>query len=204
MSVLPVEFYQYEPTRVAQALLGKRLVRRSREGMTAGRIVEVEAYLSDRDPACHASRGPTRSNAAMFGPAGRAYVYPIHSRYCLNAVTQQRGVASAVLIRAIEPIEGVDLMQRRRGTTKLVELARGPGRLCQALDIDRRLDHWHLTRGDRLWIDDSLAVPEGWAVARSVRIGVTSGQAMPLRYYVIDSPYVSGTRQLNASGQRVF
>jgi DNA-3-methyladenine glycosylase len=196
MSVLSSDFYQRDTTRVAQDLLGKRLVRRTREGTTAGRIVEVEAYLPDNDPACHAARGHKRTNAAMFGPAGRAYVYPIHSRYCFNTVTQPRGRACAVLIRAVEPIEGIALMQQRRGCTALVDLARGPARLCQALAIDRRLDHWDLTRGHRLWIDDDYA-PTPWNVGISVRIGVTSGQQMPLRYYFIDCQFVSGPRGLN-------
>ena len=178
MPVLTSEFYRRDTTRVAQDLLGKRLVRRTREGTSSGRIVEVEAYLPEDDPACHGARGRTRTNAAMFGPAGRAYVYPIHSRYCFNTVTQPSGQGCAVLIRAIEPLEGIGLMQQRRGCTALADLARGPARLCQALAIDRRLDHWDLTRGHRLWIDDRCDCCD-WMAGISVRIGVTSGQHLP-------------------------
>ena len=96
----------------------------TREGVTSGRIVEVEAYLAQQDSACHASRGATRGNRAMFGPPGRAYVYPIHSRYCFNVVTQAPGIPSAVLIRALEPLDGLPLMERRRRRQKPLELAR--------------------------------------------------------------------------------
>ena len=192
--MLTPEFYGRDTTCVARDLLGKLLVRSSREGVTSGRIVEVEAYLHEDDPACHAARGCTPSNRAMFGPPGRAYVYPIHSRYCLNAVTMERGVASAVLIRAVEPLEGVALMQRRRQRESLFELARGPARLCEAFAVDRRLDHWDLTRGQRLWIcqgpDARLHDEE---IGQSVRIGVTAAHHLPLRYFVKRSPYVSGS-----------
>jgi DNA-3-methyladenine glycosylase len=193
--VLPTEFYCRDTARVAHDLLGKLLVRCSREGVTSGRIVEVEAYLPEGDPASHAARGCTRSNRAMFGPPGRAYVYPIHSRHCLNAVTRERGVACAVLIRAVEPVDGIALMQRRRNRESLLEVARGPARLCEAFAVDRRLDHWDLTRGKRLWICEAsgagLCDDE---IGQSVRIGVTSAHHLPLRYFVQGNPYVSGSR----------
>src|ERR1700733_2410329 len=101
--VLSREFYEREPVMVARELLGKRLLRETSAGLCGGRIVETQAYLSSRDSACPAARGQTRRNAAMFGPPGHAYVYMIHSRWCLNAVTEPAGVPSAILIRAIEP-----------------------------------------------------------------------------------------------------
>src|SRR2546421_7080981 len=106
---LPREFYLRDPVMVARELIGKRLVRETSAGVCGGRIVEVEAYLSCRDPACHASRGMTNRNAAMFGPAGHAYVYMIHSRWCLNAVTEPAGGARGILIPAIRPPGGVEL-----------------------------------------------------------------------------------------------
>src|SRR5438477_10445994 len=114
--VLGRDFYLRDPVVVARELIGKRLFRETSAGICGGRIVEVEAYLSSRDPACHASRGMTRRNASMFGPPGRAYVYMIHSRWCLNAVTEPQGVPSAILFRAIEPLIGIDLMHQRRRT----------------------------------------------------------------------------------------
>jgi DNA-3-methyladenine glycosylase len=196
MHPLPPSFYQRQTVDVARALLGKTLARRTLEGICGGMIVEVEAYLFVEDPACHAARGRTRSNRAMFGPAGRAYVYPIHSRYCLNAVTETRGVGAAVLIRALEPAFGVELMQRRRRREKLLDLTRGPGRLCEALAIDRRLDHWNLTVAQRLWITDEpprRVPPE--AIGVSFRVGISSGRDLPLRFFIAGNRFVSGPRQ---------
>jgi DNA-3-methyladenine glycosylase len=200
MAILQRDFYERDPIEVARQLLGKRLMRRGRSGLMSGWIVEVEAYLAEGDSACHAARGRTRSNAAMFGRAGLAYVYPIHSRYCFNVVTQRRGCASAVLVRAVRPLDGIRLMQRRRGSTATGDLARGPARLCEAFEIDRRLDHWDLTWGRRLWIEDhGTARPVTDAVGASTRIGVTSAQDQLLRFYFVDCPYVSGSRRRNAS-----
>jgi DNA-3-methyladenine glycosylase len=188
-------FYNRPVTLVTPELLGRRLVHESAAGTTVGRIVEVEAYLAAGDSACHSARGQTRRNATMFGPPGHAYVYAIHSRWCLNAVTEPQGVASAVLIRAVEPLEGIDLMRERRQREALVDLARGPGRLCQAFGIDRALDGWDLTQGDRLWI---AATPKRLAksevVGISPRIGVTSAHDMPLRFFIAGSRWVSGRR----------
>jgi DNA-3-methyladenine glycosylase len=131
----------------------------------------------------------------MFGPPGCAYVYPIHSRYCLNAVTLETGVASAVLIRAVEPLHGIALMQRRRGCLAVRNLARGPARLCEAFAVDRRLDRWNLARGQRLWIVDDPATrlrPE--EIGQSVRIGVTAAHDLPLRFFWRHCPFVSGPR----------
>ncbi len=193
-------FYDRDTVLVAQQLLGKRLVRRDRAGLTAGCIVEVEAYLHEGDPACHAARGRTPSNAAMFGRAGLAYVYPIHSRWCFNVVTRHAGCACAVLVRAIEPGAGISLMQRRRGTQALRDLARGPARLCEALGIDRSLDHWDLTRGHRLWIEEqSVENARYETIGVTARIGVTSAQDKPWRFFYVDCPYVSGTGKFNAA-----
>ncbi len=194
--VLPREFYCRDTVAVARDLLGTLLVRRSRQGTTSGWIVEVEAYLPEGDSACHASRGRTPSNRAMFGPPGRAYVYPIHSRYCLNTVTMQRGWASAVLIRAVEPVHGMELMRRRRRREASRELARGPAKLCEAFAVDRRLDHWDLTRGTRLWISPWPGGPRpAGDIAESARIGVTSAQDLPLRYFLKGNLFVSGSRR---------
>src|SRR6478736_5029333 len=148
------EFYAREPAVVARELLGKYLLRETSAGLCGGRIVEAEAYLSRRDPACHASRGMTRRTAVMFGEPGFAYVYMIHHRWCLNVVTEPAGVASAVLIRAIEPLFGLELMHQRRRTDIVRDLARGPARLCEALAVDRTYNGWDLTSGRELWVAD--------------------------------------------------
>jgi DNA-3-methyladenine glycosylase len=190
---LPRSFYAGDPVAVARSLLGQLLLRRTEEGVSGGRIVETEAYLAERDPACHAARGRTRKNASMFGPPGHAYVYPIHARYCFNVVTEPEEIASAVLIRAIEPLAGVEAMQRRRGRQSLRDLASGPAKLCEALAIDRRLDGWDLTLGEQLWIAADEERP-AFRIAQSPRIGVTSAHDLPLRFFVVGSPLVSGRR----------
>lgn len=177
--------------QVARDLLGKRLVRATAGNLTAGRIAEVEAYLARDDPANHAYRGRTQRNAAMFGPPGHAYVYAIHARFCLNVVTEPAGVPSAVLIRAVEPLEGLELMQDRRRTTAPLNLARGPARLCEAFAIDRTLNGWDLTRAERLWIDTLAPAPEPVEIATATRIGVTSAKDLPLRFFTAGCPFVS-------------
>jgi DNA-3-methyladenine glycosylase len=195
-------FYARDPAVVAHDLLGKHLVRDIGGERSIGRIVEVEAYLSSRDPACHANRGMTRRNATMFGPAGHAYVYMIHARWCLNAVTEEIGLGSAVLIRAIEPLVGVEEMLARRGVNRLLDIARGPARLCQALDVTKHFDGWDLTQGRELWIaeaDASLSnITNGQPlrIARSPRIGISSARHRLLRYFLAGCPFVSGKRQI--------
>src|SRR5262245_12192291 len=193
IQVLGREFYLRDPAVVARELVGKRLWRQTSAGLCGGRIVEVEAYLSRRDPACHASRGMTRRNASMFGPPGHAYVYMIHHRWCLNAVTEPAGVPSAVLIRAIEPLAGLELMHQRRRTDIVRDLARGPARLCEALAVDRTYDGWDLTAGRELWItEDPDTNRRPLRVARSGRIGISSAQRRLLRFYLADNRFVSG------------
>lgn len=198
---LPRAFYDRDVVEVARELLGRYLLRSHEDGLVGGRIVEVEAYLGRDDPANHAYRGPTRRNASMFGPPGCAYVYAIHSRWCLNAVTEPPGVPSAVLIRAVEPLVGLVLMQRRRRTRAgparhaawppTRDLARGPARLCEAFAIDRTFDGWALTRGEQLWIAPGDPGAARFEIATSGRIGVTSAHDAPLRFYIADSPLVS-------------
>ncbi len=192
MFPLPKDFYNRDPIVVARELLGKLLVRRTRDGLCTGRIVETEAYLAQDDEACHASRGPTRWNATMFGPPGRAYVYRIHQVYCLNAVTEPEGTPSAVLIRAIEPLAGVELMRRRAGKDVLHHVARGPGLLCRALSIDGKLEDWDLTKGRRLWIAEHHVAD--CAILVSPRIGVGAAKELPLRFYLKNHVCVSGRR----------
>ena len=178
---LPPDFYNRDSITVARELLGKVLVRRTPEGLCAGRIVETEAYLGKNDAASHAYRGRTNRNAAMFGPPGRAYVYSIHQVFCVNAVTEPEG--TAVLIRAIEPLAGIELMAERRGHVRGCDLTRGPGKLCQALAIDLQLDGWDLTRGSRLWIADHPDA-RGVTISNSPRIGLGKAKDLLLRFFI--------------------
>jgi DNA-3-methyladenine glycosylase len=188
--VLPVE------TRaLARALLGRVLVRETNEGLVAGRIVETEAYLPD-DPACHAYRGRSRRNATLFGPPHRAYVYQIYgTSFCFNLSSEINGEGAGVLIRALEPTEGLDLMRRRRAARGVRDLCRGPGRLCRALAIDRSCDGIDLFIHPALWLADGAG--ERVRARRSPRIGVTRATERRLRFYEAGSPFVSGPARLN-------
>lgn len=188
-------FFERDALEVARDLLGKRLTRMTGGNLTAGRIVEVEAYRAHDDPANHAHRGQTRRNASMFGPPGHAYVYSIHARFCFNVVTEPTGVPSAVLIRAVEPSDGQSLMHARRRTDDPLNLARGPARLCEAFEIDRTLDGHDLVGSDQLWIDTELPATDPGEIVAARRIGVSSAKDLPLRFFYADNPYVSHRRK---------
>ncbi len=188
---LPPDFYNRDSVTVARELLGKMLVRLTPQGLCAGRIVETEAYLGKNDAASHAYRGRTNRNAAMFGPPGRAYVYSVHQVFCVNVVTEPEG--TAVLIRAIEPLAGTELMAERRGRVRGCDLTRGPGKLCQALAIDRKLDGWDLTRGSRLWIADHPDA-RGVTISISPRIGLGKAKDLLLRFLITGNQYASKSR----------
>ncbi len=186
----PLEILAGDTVAAAKALLGAVLLHRTREGVTAGRIVETEAYLRD-DPACHASRGMTARNAAMFGPPGRAYIYRIYGVHlCFNVVTAERKVGEAVLVRALEPLEGIGLMRRRRGIEEPRLLCSGPGRLAEALGLLPEQNGVSLARGDlRLYAPES-----GWhpgAIRAVPRIGITQAADWLLRFYPEGNPFIS-------------
>jgi DNA-3-methyladenine glycosylase len=187
---LPRAFYARPTLEVARDLLGKSLWRRTVEGLAGGVIVEAEAYVAAIDPAAHAFRGKTIRNASMFAAPGTAYVYRsygIHS--CLNVVTEAEGVAAAVLLRAIRPTVGLGLMRARRGARiSDRDLARGPGRLCQALAVDTTDDGVDLLGGD-LWL--SATPGAEFRVATSPRIGITRAADWPWRFVIAGDPYVS-------------
>ncbi len=190
--ILQREFYNRDPVTVARELLGKVLVRETDEGVTAGIIVETEAYLAQGDPANHAFRGKTNRNKSMFGPPGHAYVYRIHRVCCLNAVTETENVPSAVLIRALMPVEGVDLMRKRFGRDELLPVS-GPGKLCKAMAIDLSLDGWDLTLGKQLWIaemNEPFEISES-DISVTSRVGVTAAKDLPLRFFLHRQPFVN-------------
>lgn len=183
--VLPRDFYDRPTLIVAREMLGKMLVHRTDGSTRAGRIVEVEAYVGTEDRASHASRGRTRRTNVMFGPPGFAYVYFVYGmHHCFNAVTEREGFPAAVLVRALQPLAGVE------------HSTSGPGRLCRALGIDRRLDGIDLTRDALLLADDGTHVPES-AVVQAPRVGVGfAGEwaEQPWRFYVRDNVWVSRPR----------
>lgn len=196
-SVVPVGrgFYMREPEEVARALLGLLLLRRTGPTLVGGVIVETEAYLGPDDPGSHAARGRMEQNAAMWAVGGTAYVYQIYGvHYCLNIVTGPEGVPRAVLIRAVMPTIGIDYMRARRRRHSPQELCSGPAKLCQAMDIDLRLNFADLVSDQRLFIA-SPADPSAHKTRRVItttRIGLPKGRGdtLPLRFYVADEPYV--------------
>jgi DNA-3-methyladenine glycosylase len=184
-----------ETRALARALLGCILVRDSDEGITAGRIVETEAYLP-ADPACHAYGGKSLRNATLFGPPHRAYVYQIYgTSFCFNLSSEPDGEGAGVLVRALEPVEGLELMRKRRATERVRDLCRGPGRLCRAFAIDRTLDGVDLLTHRQLWLASDGEFP--LRVRRGPRIGVTRAAERRLRFYAAGNRYVSGAARLN-------
>lgn len=180
---------------LARHLIGKVLVRELPEGIASGRIVETESYIVG-DAAGHAYRGMTRRNRSLFLEHGHAYVYLAYgSSYMLNVSSEMPGIGAGVLIRALEPLEGIPVMRLNRGVERLRDLARGPGKLAAALRIDGRLDGLDLCREGPLWLghgDHELG-----EIGRSVRIGISRDANRLLRFYLRDSPFVSGPRSLN-------
>ena len=197
---LPREFYLRDAREVARDLLGKELVRESPEGSTSGMIVETEAYLGVIDRASHAFGGRLSSRTAvMYEEGGRAYVYFIYGMYwCLNFTTREQGVPEAVLIRALQPMSGIELMLRRRGSVvkRAATLTNGPGKLCLAMAIDGSLYGEDLC-GDRLFVREQSLLPVG-EVVMSPRVNIDYAQEArhhEWRYYLQDNPYVSKVKR---------
>ena len=181
---------------LAHYLIGKVVVRELPEGRVSGRIVETEAYVIG-DAAGHAYRGMTARNRSLFLEPGHAYVYLAYGvAWMLNVSSEAAGIGAGVLIRALEPLEGMAIMRANRGVDRLRDLARGPGRLCAALRIDRSLDGLDLCQEGPLWLgrDDH----ESGEIGESIRIGISKDADRPLRFYLRGSPFVSGPKALNA------
>jgi DNA-3-methyladenine glycosylase len=176
---------------VARELLGAVLECETPRGLTGGRIVETEAYLGEHDPACHAAAGETDRTRWLYGAPGTAYVYFIYGvHWCFNAVTRPRGLPSAVLVRALEPIVGLELMRVRRPAARSdADLTNGPGKLCAALDIDHRHNGLSLDRPP-LSIRMGDHVPDSHVLV-GPRIGITKAADWPLRWSIAGNPYVS-------------
>jgi DNA-3-methyladenine glycosylase len=194
------EFYNRDPRRVSRELLGKLLVRRESKKVRSARIVEVEAYLGENDPAAHSFAGRTARNAVLFGPPGYAYVYFIYgNHYCLNVSCLPDGVAGGILFRAVEPLAGIEEMARLRNTSinsprDLRKLTSGPGRLAQAFGITRERDNGKdltSTSSDLFITDDGYRVRR---VLTTPRIGLTKAAERPLRYVIAGNAFVSGPK----------
>jgi len=188
---LPRSFYTRGTVTVARALLNKQLVRLNEDDVLIGRIVEVEAYGGRNDPASHAYRGKTPRNMPMFGEPGHAYIYFTYgNHYCLNVTTQPPGVAGAVLIRAVEPLKGSDIMKQLRPGVPEQQLTNGPGKLTQAFAIDKSLNQIDLTKRGSLFIGQPSNEPPV-TVERSPRVGITVGIERLWRFYIESNNYVS-------------
>jgi DNA-3-methyladenine glycosylase len=199
--VLPRSFYSRPTLTVAEELLGKVLVHRTPKGVSAGMIVETEAYIGEDDPACHAAPGPTRRNAPLYGTPGLAYVYLNYGiHYLVNAVTEAEGHPAAVLIRALEPVEGIGLMRKRRAVGSDVadaDLCRGPGNLTRAIGITLADNLCDLASG-RLVIEDRGYAVNG--VSWGPRIGIRVGTERRWRCWVMGHRSVSGRVKLQTDG----
>lgn len=191
---LPVAFYARETEVVARELLGTVLECTVRGTRCRGRIVETEAYTGEDDLACHAAAGRTARTEVLYGPPGHAYVYFIYGmHWCVNAVTRRAGQPSAVLIRAVEPMDGIDAMRRRRGSRPDRELTNGPAKLCDAFGITGPRFHGASLISSPLRILAGDAIPDV-DVAVTPRIGISKAAEQPLRWIVRSSGYVSGSR----------
>jgi DNA-3-methyladenine glycosylase len=184
-----------DTVQLARFLIGKLLVRELTEGVATGHIVETEAY-DIGDPAGHAYRGITLRNRALFLEHGHAYIYLAYgSSFMLNVSSETSGVGAGVLIRAIEPTDGIMIMARNRGTERVRDLARGPGRLCAAMGIDRRLDGIDLCQAGPLWLGSDGRAPD--EIGQSKRIGITRAADSLLRFHAHGNRFVSGPQALN-------
>jgi DNA-3-methyladenine glycosylase len=199
--VMPRACFERQPDTVARAVLGKLLVRRSGDALLVGRIVEVEAYFGDGDPAAHSAAGRTARNSVLFGPPGHAYVYFIYGMYsCLNISCEPTGQAGSLLVRALEPLQGLAQMAAGRGLAAHAAprlLTSGPGRLCQAFGITRATHNGVdlLSAGSDLQLRDDGYDPH--SIMTTPRIGITKAAERPLRFLISGNPYASGPARAN-------
>ena len=191
---LPRTFYGRDTLTVARDLLGKNLGRSTDAGQIVAKIVEVEAYRGSDDPASHAYRKKTQRNQLMFEKAGIAYVYFIYgNHYCLNVTTEGEGIPGAVLIRAIEIVEGLEIAQMNRKTRTRANLTNGPGKLTQALAISKAQNGLDLTLQEELFIYHAETVDD-FEIVTDQRVGITAGREKPWRFYISGNKFVSKQR----------
>lgn len=197
---VPRAFYLRSTIKVARDILGKYLVRRIGSKNVVGRIVEVEAYLGKNDPASHSYRGRTKRNDVMFWSGGHLYVYFTYGmHFCANVVTREKGVGEAVLIRAVEPVEGVDVMAKKRGISSphsafhTLQLTNGPAKLCEAFGITRKHNGIDLC-GDEIFIAASAGPQSAFRIRRSSRVGIRNGKEKKWRLYLNGNRWVSNSK----------
>jgi DNA-3-methyladenine glycosylase len=197
VAIINQNFYAQPTLIVARNLLGQRLVREINGQHLSAQIVEIEAYIGPTDTACHASKGRTPRTEVMFGPPGRAYVYLVYGMHSmLNLVTEAKDFPAAVLIRAVIPLEGIEIMQvnRHLKNPRLENLTNGPGKLCQALAIDRALNNWDVTRGQKLWIEPDEFIADDLIIT-GPRIGIDyalpKDREAPWRFWIAGNGFVS-------------
>lgn len=188
--MLNKKFYHQDTVKIAKELIGKYLIYESKIGKTVGKIVETEAYLYKGDQASHSSNGPNKKNLQMFGSCGRAYIYLIYGMYlCLNVVTNKSGIGEAVLIRALEPIDGIDLMKKRRKIKDLHQLCDGPAKLTIAMGITKDLNGIELTKKP-LYLKPGKNISKKLIVSTS-RVGISRSADLPLRFYLKNNNFIS-------------
>lgn len=189
-SVLPKQFYLRSAIPVAKDLIGKYIFKKTGKQILSGIIVETEAYTGRKDAAAHSYNGKTPRNAVMFEEGGAAYVYFTYgNHFCFNVVTCKKGTPSAVLIRGVEPVDGIETMKKNRGTNDLYNLTNGPGKFAKAFDIDRRLNSADLT-GDKIYITEP-SEKKDFVILKSRRIGITKNADKLYRFYAKDNRFVS-------------
>jgi len=191
MRVLPRSFYERDPATVAKELLGKVLVRRLASQVLSGKIVETEAYYGENDPASKAYKGRKTFNEPMFREAGRTFIYMVHGNWLLNIVAHPKGEVGAVLIRALEPLQGIDAMKKNRGTADLKGLTNGPGKLAKALAITKELNGLDVTDEKSALLVVEGSEKETFDVYTSKRIGVKLDLPQELRFYIRGNAFVS-------------
>ncbi|MEO8663885.1 MAG: DNA-3-methyladenine glycosylase [Ignavibacteria bacterium] len=186
------KFYLRDSVTVSKELLGKVIVRRAGKKILAAKIVETEAYFGDHDPASHAYQKITPRNRVMYEQGGLVYVYFIYGNYyCFNVVCDKKGLGNASLIRAVEPVEGIEIMKKLRGDVKNIhELTNGPAKLCMAMDIDKKLYGNDLTKSGSVFISKPLT-KEKPEIITTKRIGLNVGIDFPYRFFIKDNPFVT-------------
>jgi DNA-3-methyladenine glycosylase len=191
--LLSPDFFDRSPVDVARDLLGMHLCRKLGALVLRSRITETEAYLAEGDAASHSFVGLRPRNRWMFGPPGSLYVFTIHARCCLNAVTESEGIGSAVLIRSLEPLEGIDLMKERRQREKIRDLTCGPARLCEAYGIDLSHNGLLLYQRKQIWIESptSPRLLERERIEATPRIGISKAKELPLRFILKGNSFLS-------------